>query len=425
MTPVWPASGLAFFIAFRYGMPYLLGILPAMLLLSWYAGVPEHIAVSAAIGSILEAAVPIMTLRRLNVHWLDDTRSALLFVVHGAVLGPLFSASMGTLAMMQFGDLQTSPVTLWLNWWLGNSVGLLVVGGFLLMFAERRASGRENPHPLVLLSLIVPVVVLTWLSVHRIDEVQSLLLLYLLIPLFVLVAIREGMLSVFLVGLVALLTLLVASQGMPSPVLESARLGTVFLDVSLLWLLVFTGVMVSSAWHERTTGARNAWLATHDSLTRLINRHEFEQRLQRALQRVSEQRGEFVLIQVDLDRFKQINDAHGHVGGDRVLRAVSKVLREQVRSRDTVSRFGGDEFMVLLDSCQLADGTSIADAIRRAISELQFPEQPELEVSASVGVIRVSPSDCSIEALMQRVDEACYSAKRAGRDFTCEGLEQA
>ena len=416
VTPIWPASGLAFAIAFRYGIPFLFAVFPAMLLIGSYVGAPPAPVLLAALGSFLEAAVPVLLLRRANVHRLSDTRSALLFVLFASVLGPMFSASIGTAGMALFAGLQVQPVIVWLLWWLGNSIGILVVGGFGVLLPERQSgfSGRQ----LLVAGVFVylPTVLLTWACTQEVGGVESPLLLYLLIPMVVLVAIRIGLLAVFLVGVTALATLL-ASGSMDHHVFDGHGLGPIYLNVSLLWLVSFTGVMVSMAWHERATGVRYAWQATHDSVTELINRHEFLARIERALLRVHEQRGEFVLMQVDLDNFKQVNDTFGHGVGDRLLHKVAHTLLGEVRGRDTVARLGGDEFILLLDSCALSDATAIAENIRHKLDGLSCRDMDgSVRISASIGVVKVLPADRSVDELMRRVDQACYAAKRAGRN---------
>ena len=157
-------------------------------------------------------------------------------------------------------------------------------------------------------------------------------------------------------------------------------------------------------------------LAHEDALTGLPNRRLLEDRLRHALMRARRRGGCVALLVLDLDGFKRINDSHGHEAGDQVLAAVGARLLACVRATDTVSRIGGDEFVVLLDDpMQPEDAGRIAQKLVAAASEpVMFKDRP-LHVGASVG-ISVAPHDSlDAEALLRCADEAMYRAKQSGR----------
>ena len=152
--------------------------------------------------------------------------------------------------------------------------------------------------------------------------------------------------------------------------------------------------------------------ATHDSLTGLVNRAEFSQRLQRALQR----NGEHALLALDLDHFKAVNDNHGHAAGDAVLRQVAHLMRNTVRARDTVARLGGDEFAVLLENSTLNEARQVADKLCTAMWREHFDHGgQDLHVGVSVGLVVARPGTTEA-ALMSAADAACLAAKAAGRN---------
>lgn len=158
-----------------------------------------------------------------------------------------------------------------------------------------------------------------------------------------------------------------------------------------------------------------AWTSTHDALTGLVNRAEFERRL---TARMAERRdGDAALLFVDLDRFKAVNDSAGHAAGDAVLIEVGRTLDRLVRHGDTVARIGGDEFAVLLPDCSLDSATRIAEKMRAAVDDLEviFGQSP-LRVGASIGVAAVVATHGDAAALMAAADAACYEVKRAGRN---------
>ena len=158
-----------------------------------------------------------------------------------------------------------------------------------------------------------------------------------------------------------------------------------------------------------------SYQATHDALTGLVNRPEFERRLQDAIDSAHAGDGTHILCYLDLDRFKLINDTSGHLAGDSLLREVSKLLREQVRDSDTVARIGGDEFGLLLIGCPLDKARQIADDVCREVAEFRFVWKDRLfNIGVSVGLVEVARDSGTLEEAMAAADSACYVAKRQG-----------
>ncbi len=167
-----------------------------------------------------------------------------------------------------------------------------------------------------------------------------------------------------------------------------------------------------------------SWTATHDSLTQLANRQEFELRLAQAMAQF-QGRGLCVMF-IDLDRFKVINDTAGHATGDEVLRQIARLLEAQVRESDTVGRLGGDEFAVLLPGCSLDRAQQTAEQIRSAVDGWRLRKDArEFSVGASIGVASVGPPLTDISAVLQAADSACYDAKKAGRNCVCTFVPDA
>jgi len=155
--------------------------------------------------------------------------------------------------------------------------------------------------------------------------------------------------------------------------------------------------------------------ATHDPLTGLVNRAEFERRLARALTSTAEEGAEHALGFLDLDGFKRINDTCGHLAGDELLRQLGDVLRRPMRSRDTVARLGGDEFGILLEHCTLARAARIAEYVRKAINDHRFTCRNETyRVGASIGIVPVQDHRACAADVLRTADVACYLAKRQG-----------
>ena len=158
-----------------------------------------------------------------------------------------------------------------------------------------------------------------------------------------------------------------------------------------------------------------AWTSSHDALTALANRAEFELRL--ASHCNNRRREPSSALFIDLDRFKAVNDSAGHAAGDAVLVAVSRLLEQQVRQADTVARLGGDEFAILLTACNGSSAAQVAEKMRAAVDALRVPwPGASLSVGASIGVVELDAKLNDVAAILAAADAACYAAKHAGRN---------
>jgi diguanylate cyclase (GGDEF)-like protein len=176
-------------------------------------------------------------------------------------------------------------------------------------------------------------------------------------------------------------------------------------------------MMISSARQEMHAREQLSWLANHDPLTRLLNRHAFMERLEKLLSRLTDGRGSHVLLFLDLDRFKELNDAEGHRAGDQVLRDVGVLLAQEVRGADMAARLGGDEFAVVLADCSLLDACAIAENVRGVLQRYEYSGRQGIHrVEVSIGLAELTPDHRSPEDVLHDADTACYEAKRAGRN---------
>ncbi len=169
--------------------------------------------------------------------------------------------------------------------------------------------------------------------------------------------------------------------------------------------------------HEHELTARLTHQANHDALTGLLNRAAFEVRVRSALARSIEEGVSHALIFIDLDRFKLINDTHGHQAGDRLLKQVAEVLQRVLRGEDCLGRLGGDEFAVLMRTPDLEVASKMAHRLRERLQAIRFLwDDQAMEIHASLGVVPVDATSGSFEELMTNVDLACHEAKEAGRN---------
>ena len=168
---------------------------------------------------------------------------------------------------------------------------------------------------------------------------------------------------------------------------------------------------------ERQYATRLAHLASHDALTGLLNRREFERRVSMVLIESQYQAGNNAVLYLDLDEFKVVNDTCGHAAGDELLRQVSALFRPRLREGDTLARLGGDEFGVLLEHCAPSPAFAIADALRKAIGDFHFQwNQRSFKIGASVGVVNISEGPQTLAGVLSAADAACYVAKDKGRN---------
>lgn len=161
-------------------------------------------------------------------------------------------------------------------------------------------------------------------------------------------------------------------------------------------------------------------LATHDALTELANRRHFIELIDKEIARSQRHQRPMALAMVDLDHFKRINDAHGHIGGDAVLRQFSEILRRLVRADDIAARIGGEEFAVVLPETGLEAAKEFAERLRQAVATAQFsPAGVPTRITTSIGIAMLDPAAADRSSLMRAADRALYRAKDEGRNRTC------
>ncbi len=169
--------------------------------------------------------------------------------------------------------------------------------------------------------------------------------------------------------------------------------------------------------HERALAARLEYEATHDSLTGLTNRREFETRLSAAIEDHRTRGTEYALLYLDLDQFKVINDTCGHVAGDGLIRKIAWLINDQLRSNGVLARLGGDEFGALLSNIRCDDALALAEGLRRRIAELRYDWDGRIfAVNSSVGVIVLDETLATVSDALSAADQACYLAKDNGRN---------
>jgi len=171
---------------------------------------------------------------------------------------------------------------------------------------------------------------------------------------------------------------------------------------------------------QREIARQMTWRATHDDLTGLFNRVEFETKLQALHDSCLESGGEHAVLFIDLDQFKVVNDSCGHAAGDHLLQRVARMLEQTVRSDDVLVRLGGDEFAVMMFNCSSERAERMAQLICDRLDEFRFVFQSQrFRISASIGLVPVTRNWCDVTEIIKAADTACYDAKEAGRNRVC------
>ena len=174
-------------------------------------------------------------------------------------------------------------------------------------------------------------------------------------------------------------------------------------------------VMLHDVTELRGIARQMSYQASHDALTGLVNRREFERRLQEGLESARSAAQTHVLCYLDLDRFKVVNDTSGHMAGDNMLREVAALVKDAVRDSDSVARIGGDEFAMLLVGCPLDKAIQIAEDVATAIRDYRFVWKDKIFTTAvSIGLVEIGRESSSIEDVLSAADSACYVAKSQG-----------
>jgi diguanylate cyclase (GGDEF)-like protein/PAS domain S-box-containing protein len=206
-------------------------------------------------------------------------------------------------------------------------------------------------------------------------------------------------------------------------VLLRADGGELFIDASAAPLRergeVVTGavLVLHDVTQQRKIAQQISYQATHDALTGLINRFEFERRLARVLGGAREEATEHALAYLDLDQFKVVNDTCGHAAGDELLRQIAMRLQERMRKRDTLARLGGDEFGVLLEHCPADQARRVANSLVQTVRDFRFTwEGKTFTIGVSIGLVMIDTAAGSLANLLSSADAACYAAKERGRN---------
>jgi diguanylate cyclase (GGDEF)-like protein len=169
----------------------------------------------------------------------------------------------------------------------------------------------------------------------------------------------------------------------------------------------------------RGLAKKMSYQATHDSLTGLLNRREFETRLKQAINNARSENNQHALCYLDLDNFKVVNDTSGHIAGDELLKQLTIKLRMELREADTLARLGGDEFGILLEGCSIENATEVAESLRQIVEDFRFVwDNNFFRIGVCIGMVPINQECGTLSDILSAADSACYIAKEQGRNRT-------
>lgn len=448
----WPPSALYFATLVRLRprrWPALAaGVLAANLTLAFlhHQSRPVPLTLLFWAGNSLEAMAAAWLLQRRHGSGfaLQTLREACDFVAFAVILAPVLSATLGAGALAMAHGSPYWPA--WRLWWAGDALGLLIGVPILLSWLGVDLPRLRYMRPARFAELLLALVLLTFTATRIFGAAHPpggpfLRFTYWAFPFLIWIAARFDLRAASLGPLVLALVATARTTAGDGPFADAgggapqqAILLQIFLGVAALITLYLS---VSGAERGRIQGslaakqreleeanARLGTLAETDPLTTLKNRRAFERTLDREFAFATRTGIPLSLIVLDIDRFKKYNDLLGHPAGDEALRIISRLLLRSVRQMDLVSRYGGEEFIIILPGTDQPGANTMAERLRRSIEDHPWPGLP---VTASLGLATFVPGaaeDCtSPDELFARADTALYYAKSTGRNRVVHASE--
>ena len=436
-TPIWVTNAVAVATLLRNNPRAWPGLTLVQILADIAANLFDHTGLTFAVGAaVLDASQILAVVAALHSIEGNGTIFASLGRISKfaavCIVVPLTSASAGT-AMLHL--ILGVPVQgAWTNWYLSAVFGLLIVTPFLLLWTEPKsftAASRWAHIEIILLTILVGCV--GWID-FTVPVLPGLVMSF---PFLLLAAFRGGLLGA--TSAAVTLSVVATFLTLTGYGAIAAYPGMTDADRVLMLQFYFTVVLLSSLpvavmleqrklLSQLQTVTELSRVARHDPLTRLPNRLLFHERLAWAPAEARREGGHTALLMLDLDRFKPVNDLHGHAAGDRLLVMVADRLRETVRETDTVARLGGDEFAVVAHVADPDLAQNIAQRIITSISKPFSFMDLNVQIGCSIGIALNPPDEADAEILVQRADTALYRAKSEGRNryrFFEQGMDDS
>ena len=403
--PIWPSAGIGLGLVWQHGARYWPAIFVSSTILSVIAETPALAATGNGSLEVLIAMTALWLMQRWRVRTsLSDLRQLLTFIaallIASSLAIPIYA--LRTHLLFQFPPGQA--LLFGFYYFLSESFSFLIFTPLIVVWSHQKFP-RGRSRVLFLLSLFVLAVVGG--GVWSVDPAFQDRFLFSLLPIVVICSLVAGLGGASVAAAAISMLLIAMAQG-------SATILDTLLRSFFVMSTTLTGYLLAVMLKERERAAKEMeYRAHHDSLTGLLNRAEFEDRANGAL----EDAGRYALFHLDIDQFRVVNDTCGHAAGDQLLRDVSLLLSSTLREGDVVARWGGDEFVVMLAGHSSESALAVAQALRRVIHDFQFMhEGRSFWLSASIGVVFLEGGADTLEAALADADRACYQAKEQGRN---------
>jgi diguanylate cyclase (GGDEF)-like protein len=413
-SPVWAPTGIAIAAGLRWGRIAWPAVFVGAFLVNITTAGTMLTSLAIAGGNTLEAVVGAYLVARFanGERAFEKARSAFAFVVLAAGVAPVVASTIGVTSLALGGFVPSGALWgTWITWWLGDSVGVLIVcPAILLMTATPRIRlGAAELFEVAALALALAfAAIFVFTGVSPLDATRTPAE-FVVMPLLMWAAFRfgprEAVLAVILLSVIAI----AGTVGGSGPFLVRTPNESLLLLQAFMGVAAATTIIVAAAMSQRRRAEAQLreWSVT-DPLTGLGNFRQLESVLDREVQRSLRSERPFALLLLDLDHLKRINDAEGHLVGSRALIRVGEVLRRTCRTVDTPTRYGGDEFAVVLPESDGAEAQQLARRIARRLE--QDTELPSISVCAGISVFGVDGE--AADELFRTADERMYVRKR-------------
>lgn len=404
--PIWPSSGIGLALLWRNGARYWPAVFVSNTVSSMTLGTPLFAATGIGWLEVLIAMCALRLLQRWNVQMaLADVRQFIGFV---AALLAASSLAIPVYALRMYVLFAQTPVqslAYGAQYFVSAAFSFLIFTPLLLVWSH-----QTFPHGVrrwVFVGSMLALVVAGW-AVLSLNAVPQDRLLFPLLPIVVVCALVAGLGGAS--AACAVLTMILNAMAPASASISDTLLRSFFVLSAAL-----AGYLLAVMFRERERIATEMeFRAHHDALTGLLNRGEFERRVNAALEDVSRTHA---LLYLDLDQFRVVNDTCGHAAGDKLLRDVGVLLTSTLPKGELVARLGGDEFAVLLGGYSAESALAVGEKLRRAINDFQFVHQGRtFWLSVSTGVVLLESGADTLDMVLADADRACYQAKEEGRN---------
>jgi diguanylate cyclase (GGDEF)-like protein len=424
-TLVWFPSGIAVAALLLFGYRLWPGILMGAFLVNLFNGAPLVVAVGIGVGNTLEALACAYLLKRLGFsNSLDHLKDVLFLALLAMPLSALISATIGVSSLFLGKAIAfSSYYPTWRAWWMGDMISILILTPFLLTWSKwphEKVSAKRIVEIGILTLFVLAVGLIVFLGLLHTDQ-RNYPITYLVFPPLIWASLRFGprgaISAIFAFSILASVgTIQGLASFSPGRLSESLLVLQSFMGIMAVTSIILAAVMAERRELEQHKQERILALATTDPVTALPNHRALIARFDQELERAQRYERACSILFLDLDHFKALNDGYGHTVGDAVLCELADLVRTQLRGMDTVGRWGGEEFIVILPELSAKDALHLAEEIRTTVATHTFHVGGGLHLTCSVGLASYPVHAQEREGLLRAADQAMYAAKRFGRN---------